>query len=108
MPSKSKPLAIVRRTTGCEPICAILGSQVYAFSCESRQQSDRTDADRYNSLGNGTLRVLHFDMPGLKAESGAFKLPANARRDGTSASYAEGVLELTVEKRVRPSRSRCE
>jgi HSP20 family protein len=29
----------------------------------------------------------------------AFKLPSNASRDGIRASYTDGVLELTVEKR---------
>ena len=29
----------------------------------------------------------------------AFKLPANASRDGIRASYTDGVLELTVDKR---------
>jgi HSP20 family protein len=30
----------------------------------------------------------------------AFKLPVNASRDGIRASYTDGVLELTVEKRI--------
>ena len=30
----------------------------------------------------------------------AFRLPLNARRDGIRATYIDGVLELTVEKRT--------
>jgi HSP20 family protein len=30
----------------------------------------------------------------------AFKLPVNASRDGIRASYTDGVLELTVDKRI--------
>ncbi len=32
--------------------------------------------------------------------SRAFKLPVNASRDGIRASYTDGVLELTVDKRI--------
>jgi HSP20 family protein len=34
----------------------------------------------------------------------AFKLPLNASRDGIRASYTDGVLELTVEKRPESKR----
>jgi HSP20 family protein len=30
----------------------------------------------------------------------AFRLPLNARRDGIRATYTDGILELTVEKRT--------
>jgi HSP20 family protein len=38
----------------------------------------------------------------------AFKLPASASRDGIRASYTDGVLELTVEKRPESKRVRAQ
>jgi HSP20 family protein len=43
---------------------------------------------------------VHISERGYNPIKRAFTLPLNARRDGIRASYTDGVLELTVEKRA--------
>jgi HSP20 family protein len=47
---------------------------------------------------------VHIAERGHGPISRAFKLPVNASRDGIRASYTDGVLELTVEKRPESKR----
>ena len=43
---------------------------------------------------------LHIAERGYSPIKRAFTLPLNARRDGIRATYSDGVLELTLEKRA--------
>jgi HSP20 family protein len=43
---------------------------------------------------------VHIAERGYSPIKRAFTLPLNARRDGIRATYTDGVLELTVEKRA--------
>jgi len=48
--------------------------------------------------------AIHLAERGHGPLRRAFKLPLNASRDGIRASYTDGVLELTVEKRPESKR----
>ena len=52
--------------------------------------------------------AVHIAERGYGHFRRAFKLPLNASRDGIRAAYTDGVLELTVDKRPSPSRSRLQ
>ena len=60
-------------------------------AAERKRSSTQEAAIHLAERGHGLLRR-------------AFKLPLNASRDGIRASYTDGVLELTVEKRPESKR----
>ena len=43
---------------------------------------------------------VHLAERGIQSNQTSVRLPLNARRDGIRATYIDGVLELTVEKRM--------